>query len=433
MDQLGDACALGTCISAIQGLASDSASPSDTWLLTFVPESRYENQPIRRAFLKIWIDSSSLKPKDLARVQAFQAKRRRGLKTTLAMLDYELQVSGEVVRSLVDGGICPNFVRYLGGGRGCSVDQVLRLLGSVPNAEERLARSVWYMLLLQRKRPAIDQEQETHRRSGEEMDGGEGGGGKQRKRRRLLGSEDPWEALPAAELFGPLRKHLRFNLLVNEALPPSSTSLRSWMRSQPPQWSLEAKRILCQVMAQGFLAIFAMESAKMNHRDLHAGNLQLLFQSRPGRGEEGEGLEEGALKYMLFGTSFQFVPSVFVLLYDFDWAIVDRLGPNPRQPGEARHVHGRDRRMFAATLKKELAKSGFQTDVSLLLRDCDQADALDLFEQIWQFGQDIGAFPQPTKNGGRGKVWVIDDRVIRRDGRVNRSYIDEEREKFSSV
>ena len=47
-------------IKNISGLKSNSASPTDTWILNFNPDVTYDNIHIKTCFLKIFIDQKDL-------------------------------------------------------------------------------------------------------------------------------------------------------------------------------------------------------------------------------------------------------------------------------------------------------------------------------------------------------------------------------------
>ena len=49
-------CKISSIINKIKGLESNSASPTDTWIIYFNDDITYDNKPITSGFLKIFIE-----------------------------------------------------------------------------------------------------------------------------------------------------------------------------------------------------------------------------------------------------------------------------------------------------------------------------------------------------------------------------------------
>jgi hypothetical protein len=56
LKEFDNACEMHACVTNVTGLESKSASPSDTWLLEFQPDTKYDNKPCHYGFLKWWIN-----------------------------------------------------------------------------------------------------------------------------------------------------------------------------------------------------------------------------------------------------------------------------------------------------------------------------------------------------------------------------------------
>ena len=51
-----DACQISICLENVTGLKSNSASPTDVWILTFINGTRYNNNPVNRAIMKYGVN-----------------------------------------------------------------------------------------------------------------------------------------------------------------------------------------------------------------------------------------------------------------------------------------------------------------------------------------------------------------------------------------
>src|SRR5579863_2965359 len=118
-------CHLGNCIKKVTGLPSNSASPSDTWLLEFKPGTVYidstgKSIDIPQAFCKVFINSSSLESwlsKSRVTPEMYALWSSRYL--SLEGLEYELQFSEFVQNTILNGKKSPHFIRTFSVGRSC--------------------------------------------------------------------------------------------------------------------------------------------------------------------------------------------------------------------------------------------------------------------------------------------------------------------------
>ena len=58
-----NACDLNDYITQIKGLPNTSGSPTETWIVEFKDDITYNDKPIKKAFLKIFMDTDNLKYK----------------------------------------------------------------------------------------------------------------------------------------------------------------------------------------------------------------------------------------------------------------------------------------------------------------------------------------------------------------------------------
>ena len=95
LDENTNVCEIQDCIKKIQGFPSNSASPSDTWVVDFKKNTFYQDHKIYSGFLKIFINPIS-------------AKKFKYPDNGLISLDYELKIYRDIIRPLVDLNICTN-------------------------------------------------------------------------------------------------------------------------------------------------------------------------------------------------------------------------------------------------------------------------------------------------------------------------------------
>jgi len=98
-------CEIYSCVKNVKGLKSDSASPTDTWIITFKNDTTYNDKPINKGFLKIFVNNNNKTLGKISKIKDIQ----------LSALKYELRIYRDVIRKLVDYRICPNFIKYLDG------------------------------------------------------------------------------------------------------------------------------------------------------------------------------------------------------------------------------------------------------------------------------------------------------------------------------
>lgn len=280
LNEFGNACEMHNCIEKVVGLKSNSASPTDTWILSFKDDTKYEDTPINKGFLKFFIDPGTL-PDDYARLH------------TLKGLIYEIRVYKDVIRPLVDLKICPNFIRYLGSATSCSYDSMIKILenntylGNTPMLKQKDALEQSFqdnfnhMYMVQSGRNSINTD-------------------------LLPDSQSNVEA-----------KNYKYSLLVNETIKPDTFTLgdllvmiaKSGKKLERGEW--------CAIF-QVIIACYAMSLSKMGHNDLHPGNIYIEpYSSR--------------INYILGSRMnvYSIKCGVIAKIYDFDRSYSNRLGNNP--------------------------------------------------------------------------------------------------------
>ena len=111
-------------ISDITGLKSNSSSPSDTWIVTFKKDTTFNNIPVEKGFLKIFIDMDNIPEKS---------------QSSLA-LKYEMKIYSSIINDIIKYNICPNFVKYLASGEKCNFLNLFYIL--YPNLSDAVSYNI---------------------------------------------------------------------------------------------------------------------------------------------------------------------------------------------------------------------------------------------------------------------------------------------------
>ena len=122
-------------VESINGAESNSASPTDTWILTFKPDApiyhRYKR--INNCFFKIFIDPSTIIEPSYEHLEYLNA------------LTYELNVYSDVIYPLIKNNVCSNFVKYLSSGTNCTYNNLLQLYDDKKVLEEKISTQTNYV------------------------------------------------------------------------------------------------------------------------------------------------------------------------------------------------------------------------------------------------------------------------------------------------
>lgn len=287
LDRMRSACELAGCIERVEGLASNSTSPTDTWVLTMKPNTKYEDKPIEKVFAKIWFTRKTVecladwhgKYKSLFRFPF----NKKNLLSSISGLNYELDFYRLVVRPLVDFSICPHFIRYLGSGFKCRGKDLISMLGQREGAAQRFAKNYEYMYApLERGRPSVTSTTPLPKPTDGERE------------------------------FQDVSRKSRYTLLLNEHKGDDVT-LKEFIKTPDKRMSH-----LLDVMFQVLAACYALSVSKSTHNDLHVKNIWVSTARSPKRfllyDYDGE----------LYGVKTQF----FVRLYDFDRSYSRQIGEN---------------------------------------------------------------------------------------------------------
>jgi hypothetical protein len=277
-------CKIADCVEHVKGLASNSSSPTDTWILTFRPGVKYEGEDVQTGFMKWWVEPVPY------------VSPKTNLYFSLEGLNYEIKVYRDVIRPLVDNRICPNFVKFLIGGEKCRSVSILNILknGRSDLTGDQPAYNVMnalrFMMTAQKTRPAI------HRPSTTII-----------KPKKL-------------DLAVPLDKRWTYNYLLTEAIKPRTLGLGGWIRAHftndDNYFQYDTSR-LWQVLFQSVCSIYAMKCTRMTHNDMHSSNAWVEDLVTPRE-----------VMYAYDGKCYSFTMKEELKVFDFDRSYVERLGDN---------------------------------------------------------------------------------------------------------
>lgn len=272
IDKSFNVCDMNKYIKKIKGLKSNSASPSDTWIVYFKDNITYNLNNIEKGFLKIFIDTDDTKQLE-----------------KLA-LKYELDIYKNVINNLIKYNICPNFVRYLSYGEKCSYENLLNILDGklisddnklldLEECKYNLNRNINYILNLKADRPSIQSE------------------------KRML------------RIFDFSKQPYKYNIILLEDME-NSIFFSKWLREYGQKMDYEEE--LWNILFQITVACYSMSLCKLVHNDLHSGNIFIKYLDR-----------ETKFVYNINGEKIIIKTKFQAFIYDFDRGYKKSLGNNP--------------------------------------------------------------------------------------------------------
>lgn len=163
INQLSDACRLSKIVTRAVGLRSNSASQTDTIMLTLENNLNYQKNitgPNKKAFMKYWINydyeignEMDKNPLTNGLLDSFASAGKS--------LQYELMVYRDIIRILIDEKKCTNFIQCYASSSSCDSDSILSIiLKAFPAITKKKAKSNFlnnlsYMVTGTRNRPSV--------------------------------------------------------------------------------------------------------------------------------------------------------------------------------------------------------------------------------------------------------------------------------------
>jgi hypothetical protein len=264
----------GKILKNITGIKSNSASPSDTWILFFAPEVvKIDNSFLTSAFCKISISADTV---------------RNRFKPQALALEYEMQVNDVVIKSIISNHVCNYFVRCFNVFYNCKFDDLLQILSFNENIDKtimktNLERNIEFIYNAWENRPAITLQ------------------------------DDAYFPHPLSNI--PYHK-LNFNIVFTETIKENSTTFTEFIElcvAQPSTMELSFWTLYLQVA----IACYSLQLFKCVHNDLHTNNVFVLPHHR----KIIQMIQINGLKLFL-RTEYD------CKLFDFDRAYALKLGEN---------------------------------------------------------------------------------------------------------
>ena len=272
IDENFNVCEIGSIIKKIKGLSSNSASPTDTWIIYFDDDITYDNKPITSGFLKIFINP----------VDTFSDNTIANLG-----LKYEMNIYKYIINNIMKYKICPNFVKYLASGEECLLNDLLTILHgnlydpleirllSREECSKNLIRNLFFIVKQKENRPSIQSNVAIH-------------------------------------ILRPIDFNIKsYNMLLLENMEDKIT-LNRWMQVNSRNY-LEFWNILFQIA----VACHVMSLSKLVHNDLHSGNIFIKDL-----GVESTFIYNIDYNEIVIKTRYQ------PLIYDFDRGYAEKFGNN---------------------------------------------------------------------------------------------------------
>lgn len=275
--RINTVCEIAPAISRVTGLAANSASPTDTWLVRFRDGFEYDKSPLRNGFLKIFINPNSLSPLDITDNQ----------RALLYGLDYEVFVYLNITNALLRYHVAPTYVKAIAGGSDCTYRDLFNMLNGHLYAKDSsrqlppddvvrmLNRNLYFIWKKQPRRKAIDD-------------------------------------VSSERYYNPKFEEFRYNMILSES-SGDSPKLEEWYRNTTSAVDF------WRVMFLACIGCYGMFLSRMTHNDIHTGN---LFVTDLGEVRQYVFRIENATPFVV---STRYVPKI----YDYDRAFVRRAGNNP--------------------------------------------------------------------------------------------------------
>jgi hypothetical protein len=352
-------CQLGNCIQKVTGLASNSASPSDTWLLEFKPGTIYidsggKSIEIPRAFCKIFIQPDSFEQwLENMRATNEMASLYKIRFITLQGLSYELRFSEFVQNTIIDGKKSPHFIRTFATGDSCEIKDVIQTLekGGISFSTASFGRNMYYSLNLNPTRPSISD--------------------------------------PTIPSWPKNWDEFRFSFLLTQQIDNTTRTVYDWIRNSQtrPHFLSELFLILFQVCQ----ACYALYSEEACHNDLHDGNVWLTIRPEIKKN----------VKYVINSKNYVFPGiSILVRIFDFDRSYAESLGPNmllessvcPKEGQCNNVVEPKDFIKFLCYVVRKIADPVYKQIIkSILVKEDDPNE----YENVFKALETLLCFPSP--------------------------------------
>ena len=305
LTEYGNVCEMTQCLTSnVVGLSANSASPTDTWVVEFKDGTTHENNPIKNAFLKMWISNETLKNLKSSKGDDFKE-----LMLKVSGLNYEVAVYRDILKLLIETNICPNFVKFLGASKNCMYTNIVEMsIGRVgmflekKDIQERLDTVYGTSVALAQPNSKLKRLKITEKYSDKTL--------------KIFEQGVPRKLV---------EEKFKYNIMANEVIKPGTVSLSQFLKN-PENNSVKSK-----VIFQALAACYAMSCSKMCHNDLHLGNVYVehLTETTKETSQVRPRKKSVRMNYIYEGDLYTFETNYIAKVFDFDRSYVQRFGNNP--------------------------------------------------------------------------------------------------------
>jgi hypothetical protein len=285
LDEDDNACEVSRYIKSVSGIAANSVSDTDIWLLYFNQGTLYEDSIVKEAIAKISINNNFINK--ITKNEKIKINPTQRFIDVNSSLEYEMKIYRDVIRPLIDNKISPNFIKYYASGFGCSFDNLLSILKKDKSKkidEKNLVRNLRFLL-------GINPEKKKGVSEG-----------------RPSITQKVSEKIDEAEI-DMFRNRITYNIIINEL--STSPTLEEYIYKQKIKLD-----DIYNILLQASLGCYAMYLSKMVHQDIHISNV-FVERIRPTQ-----------ITYKIFGKYYTFNTNIILKIYDFDNGYAQRLGNN---------------------------------------------------------------------------------------------------------
>ena len=290
-----DVCKIYNCVDKVEGIRSNSVSPTDTWIINFKKGTQYDKQNLQYGFFKVFLNSFTV---------STLTKPYSDFLPRIIGLEYEILVYKNIIKPLIDNNVCPNFVKYLASGNNCTYNDLFNMLNN--HIKKHSPTEIFKDFTPEIIRQCLNRNINCMK--------------KDCKKRFAIDHYVPRSYFKSdlADLYIDITEipnSYRFNIILNERLPLKSITLDAWLVTNKDIENI------WYILFQICVACYSMSLCKMTHNDLHLGNIFV---------EERDDIEK--IVYVINNKKYILYTRYKVFIFDFDRSYCQNLGDNIINP-----------------------------------------------------------------------------------------------------
>ena len=270
-------------ITGVIPLESNSASRTDTYILNFKDGVTFNNIPVNKGFMKIYLNMNDN-----------------------SNLDYEARIYSEITNKILLLNINPGFVLNYAYVKGCTLDNILSMFKGLKDKNNKeltneiiklhFIRNMCYTTNETANRPALNNDKHSSKFTieGDEL-------------------EDINKCIKNGSITS-IRNNYKYNYMINEAMKMDSTKTLSDILQNIKN---DNDYVLYQLLFLISTSLYALFLSKVTHNDLHEGNIYI------------ETLRTEVYQiYYINDNQYVIKTKYKIKIYDYDMSYAQRLGDN---------------------------------------------------------------------------------------------------------